>query len=677
MFLRDVLLAAVAAISTCAVAAEPIPLADFARHPKFKDVKISPDGTHLAVSAIVDGASVLSLLDIATNQGVSMRPREQDEVVDFWWVADKRVLYTLGTRLGQLEQPQAVGELFAINTDGKGQDILFGYRANRNPSGSTGSHIEQKQSENASAWMLDTLRDDDDNAMLTVRRWNWSHVNTAGGEQLNPQVRRIDVRSGKNRTLATSPLVQSQFLTDNDGVARFAFGTDNKQAYKVYYRQGDGKDWELVVDEASDGMRVFPVAFNRTGNGAYFFCGGDRGIGGLCLWDVSKRTFKTLWSATEAGPFSVDRNFDGRGIYALRSMPGRTAITLVDRDAPESKLLVEMMGVFPGEDVTFTSNSRDGKKIVVDVRSDRNPGTAYLYDTESKKLTLLLSQSPWLDNKPLATMEPVSFKSRDGLSLHGYLSKPAGKEDAKDLPMVVYVHGGPYEERDSWGFDPTVQALASSGYAVLQVNFRGSGGYGYNFVKAGYGEWGAKMQDDVTDATRWAIDQGVADAKRICIYGTSYGGYAALQGAVREPDLYRCAIGDAGVYDLNLMKSRGDIPQSLYGENFFDMVLGKDDKVLAQRSPVNYVDRIKARVMLIVGGQDKRVPPVQGENMRNAMLKKGRDVEWLYKPTEGHGFYDEKNVTEMYEKVLAFLDRSIGTAAKPVAAAAEQVPVSD
>jgi dipeptidyl aminopeptidase/acylaminoacyl peptidase len=668
MMIRMIFLAA-AMISTSTFAADAIPLADFARHQKFKDVKISPDGKHLAISAIVDGNSVLSLVDVDTNKGFSISPRQEDVVVDFWWVSDKRVVYTLGSKLGQLEQPVATGELFAVNADGKGRDILFGYRANQNPSGSTGSHIEQKQSEKASAWMLDDLLDDDDNAMIVVRKWNWSHVNAAGGEQLHPEVRRIDVRTGKNRTLTTSPLVYASFLTDNDGVARFTFGEDNAQKYKVYFRQSEGKDWELVVDESSDGNRIYPVAFNRAGDGVYFFCGGDKGIGGLCLWNVSSRTFKTLWSATEAGPIGIDRNFDGRGIYALRSMPGRTAVTLVDRDAPEAKLLVEMMGVFPGEDVKFTSSSRDGKKIVVDVQGDKNPGTAYLYNTETKKLTLLLSQAPWLDNKPLASMEPISIKARDGLPLHGYLTKPVGKEDAKHLPMVVYLHGGPYEVRDSWRYHSRVQALASRGYAVLQVNFRGSGGYGYDFVKAGYGEWGAKMQDDVSDATRWAIEQGVADAKRICIYGTSYGGYAALQGVAREPDLYQCAIGDAGVYDLVLMKSRGDTPQSLYGENYLDLVLGKDDAVLAQRSPINAIDRIKARVMLIAGGQDKRVPPVQGENLRNAMQKRGKEVEWIYQPTEGHGFYDEKNVTEMLEKIFAFLDRNIGTQAKTAAAA--------
>jgi dipeptidyl aminopeptidase/acylaminoacyl peptidase len=227
----------------------------------------------------------------------------------------------------------------------------------------------------------------------------------------------------------------------------------------------------------------------------------------------------------------------------------------------------------------------------------------------------------------------------------------------------VFVHGGPYHVRDSWEFDPYVQALASRGYAVLQVNFRGSGDYGSDFTKAGYREWGGKMQDDVTDATRWAIAQGIADPKRVCIFGGSYGGYAALEGAVKEPELYRCTIGYVGVYDLRLMYTRGDIPQSSSGDNYLKQVLGEDSNQLWDRSPVAHADRIKARVMLIVGGQDWRVPPVQGESMRSALNKAHIEHEWLYQRTEGHGFYDEKNTEDLFGKIVAFLDRNIGAQA--------------
>ncbi|MEO8010418.1 MAG: S9 family peptidase, partial [Dokdonella sp.] len=390
----------------------------------------------------------------------------------------------------------------------------------------------------------------------------------------------------------------------------------------------------------------------------YFACGG------LCRWDLAKRALAPLWSGENADAVELVRTFDEKDVFAVRSMPGRVAVSLLDKQAPEAKLLVDLMKQFPGEDVRIASVSDDGSKVVIEARSDLNPGTFYLYEASEKKLSTLLARAPWLKADDLATMEPFTMKARDGKTLHGYLSKPVGKEAAKSQPMVVLVHGGPYNVRDEWGYDPTVQVLTSRGYAVLQVNFRGSGGYGYDFVKAGYGEWGAKMQDDVTDATQWAIAQGVADPKRICIQGASYGGYAALQGAVREPDLYQCAVGIVGVYDLRLMKSRGDIPQSSMGEGYLDMVLGTDNEQLGQRSPINQLDRIKANVMLVVGGQDKRVPPIHGENLQRALISKGKPPEWIYQRTEGHGFYDEANVEDMYTRLIAFLDSNIGAGAK-------------
>ncbi len=661
MRIQGVLLAGMLVMGFSALAAEPVPLAEFARHQQFKQVKISPDGKHLAASSVIDGKVVLSIIDLEKNTGLTVRPRDEDEVYRFWWVSNERIVYSVAQHVGNLEVPASTGELFAVNVDGKRRDVLFGYRASDSASGSTGSHIQKKQSEYASAWMLDDLRDDDDNALITVQRWNWSHVATAGGESLHAEVRRIDVRTGKNRSVATAPLANVQFLTDHNGEVRFAAGLDNKQKQKVYYREGDDKEWIVVLDETVTGDAVWPIKFNRSGKGVYFKCGGSNNRGGVCLWDVEKRQFKTLWSGVDSGADEFEETFDGQDLFAIRSMPGRTAVTLLDKNAEEAKVLVDLMQQFPGEDVHFVNASKDGSKAVVIVESDRDPGSFYLYDAKAKKLSFLLARAPWIKPEAMAVMEPFSIKARDGQILHGYLTRPPGKEEAKTLPMVVFVHGGPHGIYDTWGYDPIVQVLASRGYAVLQVNYRGSGGYGLAFQKAGYREWGGKMQDDVTDATHWAIKEGAADPKRICIFGGSYGGYAALQGAVREPDLYQCTIGYVGVYDLRLMKSRGDIPQSFSGEGYLDMVLGSDDTLIAQRSPINQIDRIKADVMLIVGGQDKRVPPVQGENLRNAMLKRGKKLEWLYQATEGHGFYDEANVTELYQRVLAFLDRNIGS----------------
>ncbi|WP_440223162.1 alpha/beta hydrolase family protein [Dokdonella sp. MW10] len=631
--------------------AAPPTLEEFARHARIHDAKLSPKGDYLAAVSTIEGQRSVSVIRLSDNKVFNVLPRENANVIQLWWVSPTRIMYTIGEAVGGLEAPAPNGELHTVDAESQSNDLLFGYRAG---GGTTGTRIKRRDGEYASATMIDPLRGDDSSALIAVQPWNWSMVNVPGGETAFAEARRINLRDGKTRVVATAPLRIATFVADNEGVVRFAYGEDNTLKYKVHYREGDGKPWQVVFDEATDGRRVAPVAFNRAGDTVYFDCSG------LCRWSVADRKLETV-STGEASPIEFSRTFDEKDVYAVRSMPGRIAVSLVDKGAKESALLAELMKQFPGEDVRFTSASLDGSKALVEVSSDLNPGTFHLVDTASRKTTPLLARAPWIKPDELATMEPFATKARDGLPLRGYVTKPFGKEEAKNLPLVVFVHGGPYHVRDSWGYDRTVQALASRGYAVLQVNFRGSGGYGYDFVRAGYREWGAKMQDDVTDATKWAVTEGIADPKRICIYGTSYGGYSALQGAVREPSLYRCAIGDAGVYDLALMRSRGDIPQSSYGSGFLDTVLGNDATVLAQRSPINQLDRLEAKVMLIAGGQDKRVPAVQSENLQRALVAKGKKPEWLYQRTEGHGFYGEANVADMYAKIVAFLDANIGS----------------
>jgi len=221
----------------------------------------------------------------------------------------------------------------------------------------------------------------------------------------------------------------------------------------------------------------------------------------------------------------------------------------------------------------------------------------------------------------------------------------------------VLPHGGPHGVRDKWSYDWEVQLLANRGYAVLQVNYRGSGGYGLDFESSGYHEWGARMQDDITDATRWAIDNKLAEPDRICIFGASYGGYAALMGAVREPKLYRCAIGYAGVYDLELMLSSGDIPRSRLGRAYLSSALGDDVTQLRSRSPAFNAAQIQVPVLLIHGKEDWRADFKQAKQMKAALEANHKQFEWMALSREGHGVYDEETRREVYERILKFLDR--------------------
>jgi dipeptidyl aminopeptidase/acylaminoacyl peptidase len=247
--------------------------------------------------------------------------------------------------------------------------------------------------------------------------------------------------------------------------------------------------------------------------------------------------------------------------------------------------------------------------------------------------------------------------------LHGYVTRP--RDEAGPYPLVVMPHGGPHSIRDTWGYDWEVQLLASYGYAVLQVNFRGSGGYGVEFEEAGYREWGAKMQDDITDATLWAVEQKIATRDNICIYGASYGGYAALMGAVREPDLYRCAASDAGVTDLELMFHRGDTHEHTAGLVYLEKVLGTDPESLHARSPVYNAERINVPVLLMHGKEDWRADYAHATRMRDALEKAGKKVEFVSFGQEGHGAYDEENRKEVYTRLLAFLAQNLRGGSAP------------
>jgi dipeptidyl aminopeptidase/acylaminoacyl peptidase len=258
----------------------------------------------------------------------------------------------------------------------------------------------------------------------------------------------------------------------------------------------------------------------------------------------------------------------------------------------------------------------------------------------------------------VAEVKPVSFKARDGLDIQGYLTVPVGSE-ARNSPLIVYIHGGPYNINDTWGFDQDAQILAAHGYAVLQVNYRGSGNHGRAFVQAGRREWGGKMQDDITDATKWAIQQGIADPTRICLFGASYGGYASLMGVAKEPALYRCAAGYVGVYDLPTMHSDGDIRDSGSGKTYINEWIGPKQDV-ASVSPTRLADRIKVPVFLAAGGEDERAPIQHTEVMEKALRKAGVPVEAVYYPTEGHGFYKLENEREFYGKLLSFFHRHLG-----------------
>lgn len=620
----------------------------FARKDKFNDIKISPNGDYFAASVPQDDRTALVVIrrsDQAVTATFSMG--NNTHVYDFNWVNPERVLISMAEKFGSLDKPSPTGELFAINADGSKAESLVGYRVADN---GPGTRIKPKTAEMLAAFLVDDLPDDDRNVVVTISPFAADAFSRA---------ERLDVYTGRRLRLASAPVRNASFTTDNAGVVRFALGEGADLVRKLYYRKGDGADWVLLNDEAASGHAEAAIGFSADNSVAYLLVEHAKGPDSIVAYDIGTGTRTEILRDRTLDPTGIIRK-PGTAVPVGAYFVGAQVETrFFDPSSPEARLQKSLEAAFAGSAVQITSETSDGTVALVHVASDRNPGDYYLFNTVTKKADYVLSDRDWIDPEAMHPMRAVTFKARDGLDIHGYLTRPAGKEGP--LPMVVMPHGGPFNIRDYWGFDEAAQLLASAGYAVLQVNFRGSGGYGRDFHQAGARQWGGTMQDDVTDATRWAIGQGIADGDRICLFGASYGGYASLMGVAKEPGLYRCAAGYVGVYDLPTMHTEGDIRERKSGRTYLDEWVGPRDAVAAL-SPTRLADRIKVPVFLAAGGEDRRAPIQHSRLMEQALRRAGVPVETLYYDSEGHGFYQPGHKQEFYTRLLAFLSRSLGGA---------------
>ncbi|MDZ3823540.1 MAG: S9 family peptidase [Pseudoxanthomonas sp.] len=619
------------------------------KRPTFIDMKIAPDGRHLAATVPQgDDRTVLVVLERGTMRPTSvLQMRGKEHIDQFHWVSDSRLVVSVAIRDGMLDQPQATGELYGVNADGSAATPLFGFRlAQGIPAG--GSNIRRPQAEQASAFLIDTLPGDERQVLVNVVPW--------AGEEAHSEVRRLNVATGRTSRVVRSPVPRADFLTDLDGNVRLAVSVRGNGDQQLHHRAASGGEWRLIHDQGTAGGRALPLYF-ESADVVVVRQEREQGTDSLMRWNLASGEKTLLLQPEVADAQDVLYGIAPRSVYAVRSHPDRPRLLMLDPEAREARLANALAEAFPGQHAWVTSFTRDGKLGLVHVYSDRNPGEFYLFDLETLRATYLGTTREWIDPDRMAEMRPITLAARDGTVLHGYLVLPPGREP-RGLPMVVNPHGGPHGVRDTWGFDEEAQLLASRGYAVLKVNFRGSGGYGGAFERAGYRQWGGLMQDDIADATRWAVREGIADGERVCVYGASYGGYSAMMQAARHGELYRCAIGYVGVYDLALMYQEGDVRRTMFGRSYLERILGRSN--LSAMSPVNLADRIGVPVMLVHGAEDQRAPQTHADRMRAALRAAGNDPEWLVERREGHGFYTQANRIRLYTQLLAFLDRHIG-----------------
>jgi dipeptidyl aminopeptidase/acylaminoacyl peptidase len=487
--------------------------------------------------------------------------------------------------------------------------------------------------------------------------------------QRNPQVfdpYLCDIATGELKSLYDNSKDNFEgWITDHAGVVRMAIKTDGTDNV-VYYRADEKSPFaEYMRTSFKDAW--YPLMFtfdNKDLIVTHNLNGRDKMA--VVEWDLADRKETKLIFENADNDVSDVSYSRKRQVLTMVTWTGAKEQRHF-LDAETKALYDKLAPKFEGYEYWVYGENDDETMFMVWAGSDRQPGKYFFYDAVNDKLEHVATLRPWINEEHMAEMKPISYKSRDGLTIHGYLTLPKGRE-AKNLPVVINPHGGPWA-RDQWGFNPEVQLFANRGYAVLQMNFRGSTSYGREFWTKSFKQWGKTMQDDITDGVEWLKSQGIADPDRIAIYGGSYGGYATLAGITFTPDLYACAVDYVGV--SNMFTFMNTVPP--YWEPFKKMMYEMvgdpkaDSLLLREASPVFFVDRIKCPLFIAQGATDPRVNKAESDQVVEALKARGIEVQYMVKENEGHGFRNEENRFEFYEAMDKFLDEHIGSGYKPKA----------
>jgi len=646
-----VLITALAASSLPAASQPPRPISDFVKHPAYSGVKISPTGEYLAITVDRGDQDVLTVMrtsDLSILK-VNQLP-DKKSVGSFYWVGPDRLMFNAVRKMGGYAQPLMTGEWYAVNADGTHPRPLIFY-------GARDATQRNKAVGNEVYTLLDPLDDDSQFALMLAR---YPRSSEGAGAELV----RMDTFTGRRQSVVRAPKENCSIVLDAGKNPSFSVCFSSRGEQGEYdeiselFRREEGK-WVLVNASRSDGKHLSVVGTTSDGT-VYVFQDDGKTPVALGTLDTSTGSFELLLQDNDADISDLIWATDEETLIAAVTEAGIPKVHLIDESHPDADLYASLAAAFPGQMVDFASHTKDGEKVIISVYSDTNPGELYLYDRSTGQARFLMSNRQWLAPDEMASVKPFSFRARDGQLIHGYLTIPRGSS-GKDLPLIVNPHGGPIGPRDNWRFNWETQLLASRGYAVLNVNYRGSGGYGRAFRDAGHMQWGQNIQNDIIDATRWAIQEGYADKDRICIYGGSFGGYSALMAPIREPGLFKCAFGYVGVYDIEMMFNKGDIPRTESGLRYLRRTHGTDPKIWAENSPARRAAEVRIPVFLAAGARDDRAPPEQTELMAKALTQAGNPPEgMIIQSGEMHGFYDEQNRVKLYTEMLAFFDRHIG-----------------
>lgn len=601
-----------------------IPLRDFFRNPEKTNFRISPDGRFVSHTEPYERRMNIFVEprgEMGAGKAVRVTSETARDINAYWWKNDDCIVY-----MRDFDGDENY-HLFATNRDGSSQRDLTPFPG-------------------VKADIVDDLEEIEGEMLISMNKRNPEFFD----------VYRIDVMTGTMRLVAENPGNVVQWVTDHEGAVRIGIVSDGVNTTYLYRDRENEPFREALTIQFKESLS--PLFFTFDNKAVYALSNLGRDRSAVIKYDMAKaRELEVLYEHPEV-------DIEGLSYSRKRKVLTQISYTTWKQqreflDERTRVLFDRLMAKLPNYEITIVDHTKNEETFIVRTYSDRSLGSFYLYDFEKDELHKLANISPWLKETNLAPMKPITFESRDGLMIHGYLTLPVGKP-AKNLPVVVNPHGGPWV-RDRWTYNPEVQFLANRGYAVLQVNYRGSTGYGRKFWEASFKQWGRKMQDDVSDGVLWLIKEGIADPKRVAIYGGSYGGYCTLAGLTFSPELYACGIDYVGV--SNLFTFMQTIPPywKPFLESMYEMVghPEKDKEMLAAASPVYHVDKIRAPLMVAQGAKDPRVNIEESNQIVDALRKRGIDVPYLVKENEGHGFRNEENRFEMYEAMEGFLGKHL------------------
>lgn len=628
-------------------AEQGVPLDDFVREDQFSQPRLAPDGKHIAIivklpqgDRFVPTVTLYSLPELKIVGAIRMSAFEVPLYYD--WVSNTRLVLKKGLELGAREQPVPTGEVLAFDIDGGKQEYLYGYKMFK-----SSSQGQRFGNDNGFGSIQQIPVPHNGHVLVSSHTWDSQHS----------MLYDINSMTAARKLLADIATPDLTFIQQSKQKPRFAYGFDER-ADAVLYRRDDASGAWSVVAPAAKGQRLFPIVFTPDDSMFYANYSDSGGPFALVRQDSASGARQTVLAHPQGNINMIEYN-SARQPFAAGSRIGIPVLRYFNATDPDAQLHKNLSAQFPGSIVRFINYTEDGGKLLFAVYSDRDPGSYFLYDKASNKADLLFSSMPQIDPEQMAERRPIHFKARDGLDLYGYLTLPKHAPERK-LPMVLLPHDGPNGFIDNWHYHNDAQFLASRGYAVLQINFRGSDGRGKNFLELGYRQWGAKIQDDLADGVKWAIGQGEVDANRVCVYGFSFGAYSAMMLAAREGALFKCAVAYAGLYDLALLYERPDINDSKRAKNGLITVIGQNPAELARFSPTTLAANINIPVLLVHGEKDQVAPLKHAETMRAALLKANKTLEWMQVANEDHGFYDTGNVKAFYQRLENFLERHIG-----------------